>query len=126
MAAVLASRHMSAERRRVAALDRRHGLELAEARVPRPGLAPGRTPGAEDIRDLQSFPGHDAAGSGGRQGSRAELLQRALDRAQGGAGDTGVVRGGVELLVAQQHLDHADVDFLLQEMGGEGGCPGRC
>ena len=35
-------------------------FELAEARMAGLGLAPGRLVGAEDIRDLQSFPGHDA------------------------------------------------------------------
>ncbi len=55
-------------------------------------------------------------GSGGRQ---LQMLQRALDRVQGGAGDLGVARGGVELGMPEQHLDHADVDLLFQEMGGK-------
>ena len=75
--------------------------------------------GAEDIRDLQSFPGHDAAGLRWAAWVPAEMLQRALDGAQGGAGDLAVARGGIEFLVAQEHLDHADVDLLLQQMGGE-------
>ena len=64
--AVLAARDVPAEGRRAAALDRRHRLELAEAEVARLGLAPNKPVGAEDVRDLQSFPGHDTAGSGGR------------------------------------------------------------
>ena len=39
----------------------------------------------ERVGDVITVPGHDAAGSGGRQGSRAQMLQRALDRPQGGA-----------------------------------------
>ncbi len=62
MATFLASRDMAAEGRRAAALDGRHDLELAEAQMPRPGPAPGRTVGAEYIRDLQPFARHDAAG----------------------------------------------------------------
>ena len=34
-------------------------------------------------------------------------------------GDVGVERRRVELLVPEQHLDHADVDLLLEQMGGE-------
>ena len=56
--AVLAARDMAAERRRAAALDRRHHLELAEAHMAGVGSAPRRPVGAEDIRDLQSRAGH--------------------------------------------------------------------
>ena len=80
MVALLAARHMAAERRRAAGatgcprcsyagdapaapgLDGRHHLELAKAQVAGPGPAPGRPLGAEDIRDLQRSPGHGAAG----------------------------------------------------------------
>ncbi len=93
---LLASRHVTVEGGGAAALDGRHDFELGEAQMAGPGLAPG-----------------------GRQGSRAELLQRALDGAQGGAGDTGVARGGIEFAVAQEHLDHPDVDLLLEQMGSE-------
>src|SRR5215471_3618964 len=58
-----------------------------------------------------------AVASGGRR--QDEALERALDLADGASGDLGVERRRVELLVAEQHLDHADVDLLLQEMGGE-------
>ena len=61
------------------------------------------------------------AAPGQAGGTFIEMLQRALDRAQGGAGDLGVACRGVELLVPEQHLDHPDVDLLLQEMGGEAG-----
>src|SRR5215471_16323673 len=49
----------------------------------------------------------------------AEPLQRALDVADRVDGDAGVERGCLELRVAQQHLDHANVDALLEQMGGE-------
>ena len=49
--AVLAALDMAAERRRAAALDRRHDLQLAEAHMA--GMAaPSRPAVAEDVRDL--------------------------------------------------------------------------
>ena len=64
-----------------------------------------------------------SAGRGSRAdqagGSRAELVERALDLADRPGGDLGVERGGVELLVTEQDLDDADVDLLLEQMGGE-------
>ncbi len=53
MAALLASRHMTAERRRAAVLDGRHDLQLAKAHMTGIGPTPGRPVGTEDIRDLQ-------------------------------------------------------------------------
>ncbi len=62
MTAVLAGCDMAAEGRGAAALDGRHDLELAEAHVAGVGYTPGRAVGAEDIRDLQRWTRHDAAG----------------------------------------------------------------
>src|SRR5437867_3713825 len=59
------------------------------------------------------------AASRGRVDRDSELLERAPDFADGLGGDLGVKRRGVELLVPQQHLDHANVDLLLKQMGGE-------
>ena len=55
---VLAARDVATERRRAAALDRAHHLQLVEAGVATVGLAPGRTVLAEDVRDLQDRPKH--------------------------------------------------------------------
>ena len=55
---VLAARHMAAERRRAAALDRTHDLHLVEADVPGIGSAPSKAAIAENIRDLQRRTGH--------------------------------------------------------------------
>jgi hypothetical protein len=49
---------MATERRRAAALDRAHHLQLTEAYVTAVGLTPSGTVVAEDIRDLQSWAGH--------------------------------------------------------------------
>ena len=68
---VLAARDMPAERRRAAALDRAHHLELAEADVAAVGITPRRSVVAEDIRDLQSRTGHAARYAGGASVSSA-------------------------------------------------------
>jgi hypothetical protein len=48
---------------------------------------------------------------------RREAIQRAHDLADRLGGDAGIEGGGLELGVTEQHLDHADIDALLQEMG---------
>ena len=57
--ALLAARDMPAERRRAAALDRRHHLQLAEADMAGIGPAPCRAVAAEDVRDLQRWTRHE-------------------------------------------------------------------
>jgi hypothetical protein len=49
---VLAARDMAAERRRAAALDGAHHLQLVEADVTAVGFTPSGTVVAEDVRDL--------------------------------------------------------------------------
>ena len=46
---------------------------------------------------------------------RPEPVERTHHGADRGGGDAGVERGGVELGMAQQNLDHPDVDVLLQQ-----------
>jgi hypothetical protein len=55
---VLTTRHMPAESRGAAALDRAHYLELVEAKVTAVGVTPSRPVVAEDIRDLKRWPAH--------------------------------------------------------------------
>src|SRR5215204_3989848 len=50
---------------------------------------------------------------------RREPIERAHDHADGVGGDTRIERGGLELGVPEQGLDHADVDVLLQQVGRE-------
>jgi len=47
------------------------------------------------------------------------MIERAYHLADRIRGDARVERGGVELGMAQQDLDHADIDAVLQEMGGK-------
>src|SRR5215472_11366831 len=85
MGAVLAARHMPAEGGRAAVLDGAHHLELVEADAAAVGIAPCGPVAAEDVRDLQTWPGH--AGELRRQGGyspwdeRCEPVQRAHDLA---------------------------------------------
>ena len=58
MSGVLAARDVSAQRRRAAALDGAHHLELEQADVTAVGLTPRGPVVAEDVRDLQSWTGH--------------------------------------------------------------------
>jgi hypothetical protein len=60
--------------------------------------------------------------SGGRRSARevdAQPLKRALDVADGIDGDAGIERGRLELGVAEQDLNHANIDVLLEQVGGE-------
>ena len=71
-------------------------------------LPPRRPVGAEDIRDLQ----------GGTIHARLRCrcgpgLQGADHLAQDLGRDMGVERCCLELLVAEQHLDHADIHLLF-------------
>src|SRR5580658_2069051 len=52
-------------------------------------------------------------------GRRPQVRERALHLAEGLQSDARVERRGVELLVAEQHLDDADVGAALQQVGGE-------
>src|ERR1700736_1587026 len=58
--------------------------------------------------------------SGGRSGALLELARNAIERAHdlpdGLGGDSRIERGGVELGVPQQDLDHPDIGVLLQKM----------
>jgi len=43
--------------------------------------------------------------------------ERAADRRQRLPGDPEVLRGGIERLVAQEHLDRPDIDARFEEVG---------
>src|SRR6185436_5411975 len=104
--ALLAARDMAAERRRAAALDRTHDLQLAETDVARIGAPPRCPVVAEDIRDLQRWTRHSSQPLRRRlvlpalPGSFARLRQpveRALDAGDHAGGDTGIARRRVQL-----------------------------
>jgi hypothetical protein len=52
--------------------------------------------------------------------SRDQMFKRTRDLLDGFGGDLGVDGCRVQFGVAKQHLDHPNVDFALEQMGGEG------
>src|ERR1700745_144643 len=52
--------------------------------------------------------------------SRDQMFKRTGDLLDGFGGDLGVDGRRVQFGVAKQHLDHPNVDFALEQMGGEG------
>ena len=68
---------------------------------------------AEDIRNLQ----HEALPRAGLPGRQA--VQRTGDLVQQVGGHLDVKRGVLELGVAEQHLDHADVHLLFEQVCGK-------
>ena len=53
-----------------------------------------------------------------RLGGRSQRLQWTDDLAQDIGGHLGIEGSRLKLLVPEQHLDHPDIDLLLQQMGG--------
>ena len=117
-----AMQHMSSQRRAAALFDGRHDLELPQAQMGLLSLPPRRTVSAKNIRDLQCGTHHDRDL---HDESTFDLyLRQAIQRADHFAQKLGrhlrIERGGVQLLVPEQHLDHPDIHLLLQQMGGKG------
>ncbi len=48
-----------------------------------------------------------------------DVFQRVHDLADRLSGEAGIERRGLELGVTEQHLDDANVDVLLEQVGGE-------
>ena len=48
------------------------------------------------------------------------MLERTRHRADRLGGNARIKRGGVQLGVAEQNLDDANIDILLEQVGGEG------
>jgi len=58
--------------------------------------------------------------------SRRHGLQRTDHLTQQVGGYVGVDRCGLQLLVPQQYLDHADIDLALEQMRGKAVAQGVC
>jgi len=86
------------------------------------GLAPGAAMVAQDISDLQRWPGHAAPGRsvGHHLQLQVKMLKRADHFAQYPIGNVGIGLGGGEFLVSEQHLDEADIDLMLKQVCGVG------
>ena len=74
---------------------------------------------SQDIGDLER--GAQAASAVGilAPHQRHQVLERTGHRADRFGRDARVERGRIEPAVPQQDLDHADIDILFQQMGGE-------
>jgi hypothetical protein len=103
----VAAQHMAAERSRAAALNDGERLELLQAQT---ASAHRVAVVADDVRDLDV--GHDDL--------EVQILERSLDLVQQVGGDMAVTHGVGDLLVSQQHLNHADIDMAFEQVGGEG------
>ena len=85
-------------------------------------LTPFYAMAAEDIRNLQGRARQKRPASAGRPDLlelERDVLQRAHDFADRLGGDPGIERSGVELGMSKQHLNHADIGVLLEQVGGE-------
>src|SRR5438128_12668713 len=91
--------------------------------MPGIGRAPGGAVAMEDVCDLQPWAAHGRRatawlhpGSWAPFGQRRKPVERAGDRSARGVGNTRVKRRGVELGMAEEHLNDADVGVLFQQM----------
>jgi len=91
--------------------------------VPGVGRPPGSPVAAEDVRNLKRGTRH-----GPRRLSlglvlflldQAEPVQRAHHFADRAGGHARVKRRRVELRMSKQHLNHTNIDILLQKVGGK-------
>jgi hypothetical protein len=89
--------------------------------MPGMGHAPGGAVAMEDVCDLQPWAAHGrrlqpgyTPGSWAPFGQRRKAVERAGDRSDRGVGNTRVKRRGVELGMAEEHLNDADVGVLFQ------------
>ena len=90
--------------------------------MPGIGLAPGGAMAMKDVCDLNPGAAHGRRlGAGCRPffGQRREPVERAGYSTDRPIGDAGVKGRGVELGMAEQHLDDADVCVLLEQMCGK-------
>jgi hypothetical protein len=135
MRAAFAARDMAAERRGAAALDRRHRLQLAETDMAGIGMAPGGAVLAENVRDFQPGASHRRRrlpgcllppwlvrlqlARLGFAGLADELVDRARHRGDAAGRHAGVMRRGLQPVMAEQSLDQPDVGAMLEQMRGE-------
>jgi hypothetical protein len=101
---------MPTECRTAARLEGRQYLELAEADMSPMRLSPDLTPGAEDIRDLQGLSRHDPlmwVSAESPEGRSLPAVHRSPPEHRG---------WWSRACWAEQYLDQADIDLLLQQV----------
>ena len=82
------------------------------------GRAPAGSVAAENIRHLQDWSRHCRV-SGRRCHLHVQKFKRALDLPDGVDGHTCIAGGRRNVTMAEQILNHVNVDTLLQKMGRE-------
>jgi len=115
--AVLTAGYVAAERRRAAALDCRHHLELIKADVTCIGRAPRRAMVTEDIRDFQTCPcqrGLWRAFLTLFTFGLAKIVQRTLHCRDHAGSTVGIPRRGGQFGVPAQRLYDPDIDPALK------------
>ena len=119
MATRRAAFNMTTEGGGAAGLDRRYHLQLGETDMAGMLGAELCAVAVENVGDLQTRARHWSVAGGATFHQQLELLERAGDSPDGLGGDAGIERGGVELGMAEQHLDDADIDILLEQVRGK-------
>ena len=109
---------VAAERRRPAQLDGAHDPPFDAAEMAGVCLAIGVAVAAEDIRHLQIGCHGRAAQAGGTTSSVSRSSGLSVRRIEV-VRDLRIARRGRQVVVAEQHLDDADIGAALQQMGGE-------
>src|SRR3954469_18523162 len=115
--ALRAALDMAAERRGAACLDRTHDAPFGAAEMAGVLLAVRLAVAAEDVRHLER--GHDRPASVWRRFRQLQPVERADRAADRGGCDLGITRRGRQMLMAEQHLDRADIGAGFEQMGGK-------
>src|SRR3954451_22166132 len=108
---------MAAEHRGTACFDRAHDAPFGAAEVAGMCLAICLAVAAEDIRHLKR--GDDRPASVWRRFRQLQPVERADCVADRGHCDLGITRRGRQMLMAEQHLDRADIGAGFEQMGGK-------
>lgn len=114
-AALRTALDMTAERRRAARLDRSHDAPFGAAEMTGMGVAVALAVAAEDVRHLER--GHDRRISVRRRLRQVQPVERAGRVADRGRRDLGIARRGRQVLMAEQHLDRADIGSGFEQVG---------
>src|SRR4051794_20786033 len=108
---------MAAERRGAARLDRAHDAPFGAAEMAGVYLAIRLAVAAEDIRYLER--GHGWSASVWRRCRQLQPVELAGRVADHGGCDLGITCRGRQMLMAEQHLDRADIGAGFEQMGGK-------
>ena len=93
---------------------------LVKAQVAGTGGPVRRTGSAEDVGDLDGGAhAHSPARRSRFPGSHRQPVERAGHVTQHSGGDLRVISSGLQLGMTEQRLDDADVDPVLEQVGGE-------